>query len=91
MARGPPRPRRDSWARRRRPAHAARESAAVGAAVRALAGDVMHESLCVFHLHTPKCAGTFVWRFFRDKFCSEEETCKRGTPRPPPYKVRGIR
>ena len=20
---------------------------------------------CVFHLHTPKCAGTFVWRFLR--------------------------
>ena len=83
---------------RRRLARRTRKTSArglPGAAVRALAGDVMSPetnalattpdtSKCVFHLHTPKCAGTFVWRFFRDKFCTEEETCKRGTLRPPP-------
>ena len=52
----------------------ARESAAVGAAVRALAPAPANDGKCVFHLHTPKCAGTFVWRFFRDKFCTEAET-----------------
>ena len=86
----PDAPPRRRLARRTR----ARESAAVGAAVRALAGDVMTPedgetavattNKCVFHLHTPKCAGTFVWRFFRDKFCAEEETCKRGTLQLPP-------
>ena len=83
---------------RRRLARRTRKTSArglPGAAVRALAGDVMTPETnalattpandkCVFHLHTPKCAGTFVWRFFRDKFCAEEETCKRGTLRPPP-------
>ena len=39
---------------------------------------------CVFHLHTPKCAGTFVWRFLRAKFCSEAEVCKRNSLRAPP-------
>ena len=65
----------------------ARESAAVGAAVRALARETtpQNDDRCVFHLHTPKCAGTFVWRFFRDKFCAEAETCKRGTLRVPPF------
>ena len=64
----------------------ARESAAVGAAVRALSREaaVATTNKCVFHLHTPKCAGTFVWRFFRDKFCAEAEICKRGTLRVPP-------
>ena len=81
---------------RRRLARRTRKTSArglPGAAVRALAGDVMTpetnapprkrqsaSSTCT----RPKCAGTFVWRFFRDKFCAEAETCKRGTPRPPP-------
>ena len=83
---------------RRRLARRTRKTSArglPGAAVRALAGDVMSPETnalattpdtnkCVFHLHTPKCAGTFVWRFFRDKFCEEAETCKRGTLRVPP-------
>ena len=74
---------------RRRLARRTRKTSArglPGAAVRALAGDVMtpETNKCVFHLHTPKCAGTFVWRFFRDKFCAEEETCKRGTLQLPP-------
>ena len=57
-----------------------------GAAVRALSRETTTTTngQCVFHLHTPKCAGTFVWRFFRDKFCSEAETCKRGTLQVPP-------
>ena len=40
---------------------------------------------CVFHLHTPKCAGTFVWRFLKGRFCADEaRICGRDALRPPP-------
>mmetsp|Transcript_1347 Transcript_1347/g.4591 ORF Transcript_1347/g.4591 Transcript_1347/m.4591 type:complete len:270 (+) Transcript_1347:91-900(+) len=40
---------------------------------------------CVFHLHIPKCAGTFFWRYLRRKFCAEAEICgRRNNLRPPP-------
>jgi hypothetical protein len=40
---------------------------------------------CVFHLHVPKCAGTFVWRFLRSRFCPEEASiCNRAALAPPP-------
>jgi len=71
-------PRRRLARRRRRTEPATRHAAAAAAAAAAPA------STCVFHLHTPKCAGTFVWRFFRDKFCAEREVCKRGTLQLPP-------
>ena len=43
------------------------------------------ERRCVFHLHMPKCAGTFAWRFLKSKFCVESgQICGRSTLRAPP-------
>ena len=40
---------------------------------------------CVFHLHVPKCAGTFVWRFLKGRFCEDEaRICGRETLLAPP-------
>lgn len=40
---------------------------------------------CVYHLHIPKCAGTFVWRFFKERFCHDEaKICGRDTLALPP-------
>ena len=40
---------------------------------------------CVFHLHVPKCAGTFVWRFLKGRFCEDEaRICGRETLEAPP-------
>jgi len=44
------------------------------------------EDACVYHLHMPKCAGTFVWRFFKGRFCATEAAiCGRQSLRPPPH------
>ena len=43
---------------------------------------------CVYHLHVPKCAGTFVWRFLRAKFCPvKAQICGRATLRAPPARA----
>jgi len=39
----------------------------------------------VFHLHVPKCAGTFVWRYLKDRFCEDAtKVCGRTTLKAPP-------
>lgn len=58
----------------------------VAAAAAASSSDDAESSECVYHLHIPKCAGTFVWRFFRGRFCEDPSLiCGRENLRLPPH------